>query len=254
MLHTALAVGAALVALAFCFSTYERWLFRRRQHELLWSAALAMFSVAAFALAAGAALGWSSTTFRLFYLFGAIANVPFLAAGSVSLLGGRRWGDPAAAGVALFTAFAAGVMATATFTHALPRAELAQGSHVLGVLPRVLAAVASGGGASVVFAGAVYSAIRRRTERRLLVGNALIATGTALLGASGLLNSVFDAMTGFAVTLVIGITVLFAGFLVASGPLRRRPALSLVTTGSSASGGPGARAFPPDRVGEHPRR
>ena len=247
MVHIALAVGAALVALAFGFSTYERWLVRRRQHELLWSLALAMFSVAAFALAAGAALGWSGATFRVFYLFGAIANVPFLAAGSLSLLGGRRWGDPAAAGVALFAAFATGVMATTAFTHALPQAELAQGSHVLGALPRVLAAVASGGGATVVFGGAVYSAVRRRNERRLLFGNALIAGGTAMLGASGLLNSVFDAMTGFSVTLVVGISVLFAGFLVASGPLRRRPALSLVTAT------PGAATFPPGRVGERPR-
>jgi len=247
MLHVALAVGAALVALAFGLSTFERWLVRRRQHELLWSVALALFSLAAFALAAGAAIGWSGASFRLFYLFGAIANVPFLAAGTVALLGGRRWGDPAGAGAALFAAFAAGVMATAGFTHALPQAELAQGSQVLGVLPRVLAAVASGGGALVVFGGAAYSAVRRRHERRLLLGNVLIAAGTALLGASGLLNSVFDAMTGFAVTLVLGITVLFAGFLVASGPLRRRPRLALVTATPSVG------APLPSRAGEHPR-
>ncbi|MBV9255852.1 MAG: hypothetical protein JO054_16590, partial [Actinobacteria bacterium] len=163
----------------------------------------------------------------------------------------RRWGDPTAWAVALFGAFAAGVMATATFTSSLPHDQLAQGSHVLGVLPRVLAAVASGGGALVVFAGAAYSAVRRRHERRLLFGNLLIAAGTALLGASGLLNSVFDAMTGFAVMLVLGITVLFAGFLVASGPLRRRPRLSLVTDGSSASEGRGVATFPPSRAGEH---
>ncbi|MBV9663129.1 MAG: hypothetical protein JOZ37_04105 [Actinobacteria bacterium] len=249
MVHVALAVGAALVALAFSLSTFERWLVRRSQHELLWSVALAMFSLAAFALAAGAALGWSHATFRVFYLFGAIANVPFLAAGSISLLGGRRWGDPTTWVVALFAAFAGGVLATVPLTHALPRHELAQGSHVLGVLPRVLAAVASGGGALVVFGGAAYSAVRRRGDRRLLLGNVLIAAGTALLGASGLLNSVFDAMTGFAVTLVIGISVLFSGFLVASGPLRRRrPTLSLVTSVRDAT------ASRPDHAGERQRR
>jgi len=242
MLHVALAVGAALVALAFGLSTFERWLVRRRQHELLWSVALAMFSVAAFALAAGAALGWSGASFRVFYLFGAIANVPFLAAGTVALLGGRRWGDPVGAGVALLAAFAAGVMATAGFTHALPHTQLAQGSHVLGVLPRVLAAMASGGGALVVFGGAAYSAVRRRHDRRLLLGNVLIAAGTAVLGASGLLNSVFDAMTGFAVTLVVGITVLFAGFLVASGPLRRHPRLALVPRDDRANAAQDHRA------------
>lgn len=243
-------MAAALVSLAFGLSTFERWLVRRRQHELLWSVALAMFSVAAFALAAGAALGWSGPSFRVFYLFGAIANVPFLAAGTVALLGGHRWGNPTAWVVALFGAFAAGVMATAAFTHGLPHDQLAQGSRVLGVLPRALAAVASGGGALVVFGGAAYSAVRRRHERRLLLGNVLIAAGTALLGASGLLNSVFDAMTGFAVMLVLGITVLFAGFLVASGPLRRRPRLSLVTAPTAERD---AAASLPSRAGERRR-
>jgi hypothetical protein len=253
MMHTALAVAAALVGMAFSLSTFERWLVRRRPHELLWSVALAMFSLAAFALAAGAALGWSGVAFRLFYLFGAIANVPFLAAGTVALLGGRRWAGPVAAGVGLFTAFAAGVLATAPFTGPLPRHVLAQGSQVFGVLPRVLAGVASGGGALVVFGGAAFSAVRRRDDRRLLAGNVLIAGGTAILAASGLLNSVFDAMTGFAVTLVTGITVLFAGFLVASGPVRRAPALSLVASRSAVSGERDAATSRPARAGEHPR-
>src|SRR5205823_13785584 len=98
-----------------------------------------------------------------------------------------------------------------------------QGKDVFGVLPRVLAAVGSGLGALVVFAGAVYSAIRFR-RGRMVGANVLIALGTALLGAGGLLNSVLGEMTGFAVTLVVGIAVLFAGFLVASS--RPRPVLS----------------------------
>jgi hypothetical protein len=46
--------------------------------------------------------------------------------------------------------------------------------------------------------------------------NGLIALGTLILGASGTLNSVFGAMTAFAVTLLVGISVIFAGFLVAT--------------------------------------
>jgi hypothetical protein len=51
-----------------------------------------------------------------------------------------------------------------------------------------------------------------------VVGNLLIAAGTAILSASGLLNSVLGEMDAFAVTLTVGITVLFAGFLVATAP------------------------------------
>ncbi|HEX2700972.1 MAG TPA: hypothetical protein VHM89_12290 [Acidimicrobiales bacterium] len=220
MVHTALASAAALVGLAFAMCTFERWLARRRPHELAWSVALAMFSLASAALAAGAALGWGGVTFRLFYLFGAIVNVPFLALGTVYLLAPRRRADLCAAGVALFSAFAAGVVAVAPFTAALPRHELARGSEVFGPAPRILAASASGVGALVVVAGALWSAMRVR-RRRVVVANALIALGTLVTGASGLLNSVLDEMTGFAVALVVGITVLFAGFLVATTGTRR---------------------------------
>jgi len=233
MLRTAVAVAAALVALAFSMSTYERWLEGHRRHELAWSAALGMFVVAAAALAAGAALGWNGVTFRFFYLFGAVLDVPFLALGTVYLLAGPRHGDRWAAGVALAGAFAAGVIVTAPFTHALPRHELAQGSAVFGVLPRVLAAVASGGGATVIVVGAAWSAIKSR-QRRVVISNLLIVLGTLLLGASGLFNSLADAMTAFAIALLLGVAVLFSGFLVAAttpADLRRRRATHLRRVG-----------------------
>jgi MFS family permease len=225
-LETSVAVAAATVGVAFGLSTFERWLRARRPHELAWSAALLMFAVAAGALAYGAQAGWSGPVFRVFYLFGAIADVPVLALGTVYLLAGRRAGALSALGVALGCAFAAGVVVMAPFRATLPANQLVQGSKVFGPLPRVLAAVGSAGGAIVIFGGAVWSAWRvRRTrgDRRYVWSNGLIAAGTLILGASGTLNSVFGAMTAFAVTLLLGIAVIFGGFLLASGR-RRVPA------------------------------
>jgi hypothetical protein len=188
---------------------------------------MAMFAVASGALAAGAAVGWSPTLFRVFYVFGAVANVPILALGTVYLLANKRGADRAAAVVVVLVAFAAGVVVAAPLRgHALPRHHLAQGSEVFGALPRVFAAMASAGGALVVFGGALWSALR---QRRLVVANTLIALGTAVTGASGVLNSVADAMTGFAITLVIGITLIFVGFLVSHSEAklpRRAPSRS----------------------------
>ncbi len=220
-LETSVAVAAAIVGVAFGLSTLERWLRARQPHELAWSAALAMFALAAGALAFGAQAGWSGSVFRMFYLFGAIADVPVLALGTVYLLSGRRAGHVTALGVAMFCAFAAGVVVTAPFRALLPANELVQGSKVFGPLPRVLAALGSAVGALVIVAGALWSAgrVRRRgAARRFLWSNSLIALGTLVLGASGTLNSVFGAMTAFAVTLLVGISVIFAGFLVASSP------------------------------------
>lgn len=235
MLHAALAAAATLVALAFCLSTFERWLARSRPHELAWTVALATFALASGALWAGVSLGWNGVTFRLFYLFGAVVNVPVLGLGTVYLLGGRRRGHRAALAVALFAAFAAGVLTVAPFTATLPRHELARGSEVFGPLPRVLAAVASAGGTVVVVVGAVWSALRVR-RRRVVVANALITLGTLVTGASGLLNSVLDEMTGFAATLVAGVSIIFAGFLVATtAPAPSPPATRAPPSGGSAA-------------------
>lgn len=203
-----------MVALAFALATFERWVTRRRPQELAWSAALALFALGALSLWLGAALGWDAWSFRLFYLFGAIANVPVLALGSVYLLS-RRAGHLTAMVLAVGLGFAAGIMAVTPVGTITP-AELPQGSDVLEPLPRILAAGCSAGGALVVFAVALWSVVRRQR----VVGNALIALGTVILSASGLLNSVLGEMDAFAVTLTVGVTVLFAGFLAAGSRSR----------------------------------
>jgi hypothetical protein len=232
--QTALAAAASLVALAFALSTFERWLDRRRPHELAWSVSLLMFTAGSAALWLGAANGWNGLTFRAFYLFGAIVNVPVLALGTIYLLGGRRTGDVWAVVIGLGSAFAAGVIAVAPLEKPIPADRLPQGSDVFGPLPRVLAGVASGAGALVVLGGAVWSAFRLARSRRTgsapsgraamtgrLVGaNVLIAVGTLVLGAGGVLNSVLDQMEGFAVTLVVGISLIFVGFLVSTAKPR----------------------------------
>ena len=262
--QTAAAVAAALVAVAFGLSTFERWLGNRRRHELAWSLALLMFALAAGAMAAGAQGGWSGPVFRVFYLFGAIVNVPVLALGTVYLLAGARRGDRWAVGVAMAAAFSAGVVVTAPFTHGLPRQQLAQGSQVFGPLPRILAAVGSGGGAVVIFGGAAWSAWRwwragadppaGVQPSRLAISNLLIALGTLILAASGLLNSVVGAMTGFSITLVVGITVVFAGFLAAATPATTPPAepwwppAAFSPPAPAAGEGPAAAASRPSRA------
>ncbi len=219
--QSALAAGATLVAVAFAMSTFERWLTGRRPYELAWAVALTLFAAGAVSLWLGAAVGWSIAIFRSFYLFGAIVNVPVLALGTIYLLGTRRVGHASAVFVGAVAMFAAGVAVSAPATPITHAARLPQGSQVFDVLPRVLAAVASGGGALVVLGGAVWSAWRlRRTQQRRVWANVVIAVGTLVLGASGLLNSVLGEMEAFAVTLAVGVSILYAGFLLAVTPGR----------------------------------
>jgi hypothetical protein len=65
----------------------------------------------------------------------------------------------------------------------------------------------------------------RRTALRpglLALGNALIAFGAIILSASGTLAGRLGKDQAFAVTLVVGIVVLFAGFVVASNAVSAR--------------------------------
>src|SRR3954447_26229871 len=119
-------------------STFERWLARRRRHELAWAIALALFAAGAPCLWGGASSGWTLLVFLAFSLFGAVINVAVLALGTVYLLAGRRTGDRAAMFVGAFAAFAAGVIVSAP-AHAITNpGALPQGSDVFEALPRVL--------------------------------------------------------------------------------------------------------------------
>jgi hypothetical protein len=235
-MNAALAAAATMVAVAFTFSTLDRWLRRRRPHDLAWSVALALFAVGAGALWWAESRGWSLVTFRVFYLAGAVLNVPWLALGTVYLLAGRAIGDRVRWWLVLLSGLSAGVVLFAPTRIGVSGTELPTGKDVFGVAPRVLAAAGSGVAAIVIVAGAVWSVVRlaRRHEPamrgvhrvasspgQLVVGNLLIAVGTIVLSASGTLAGRLGKDTAFAITLLIGIVVLFAGFLVASTTRRQ---------------------------------
>jgi hypothetical protein len=113
---------------------------------------------------------------------------------------------------------------------------------LFGATPRVLAAVGSGVPAMVIIIGALWSALRVARGRipaatssarraasspgRLALGNVLIATGALILSASGTLAGRLGKDRAFAVTLVVGVVVLFAGFVVASNAVGNRPRIS----------------------------
>ncbi len=224
---------ATLVSVAFCLSTLERYRARRRRHELAWTISMAMFALASFAYFCAAAIGWGPLDFRAFYLFGAILNVPYLALGTVYLLAGTRAGDVTRRWLDLVAVFCAGVVLTAPISGTLDVPGIPSGKEVFGVGPRVMAAVGSGVGATVLVVGAVWSAVsllrlRRRpgvgasasiSPGRLALTNVLIAIGSIVLGTGGTLFGTGDQMVDFGIWLAVGVSILFAGFLV-SNPVR----------------------------------
>lgn len=231
MFTTSLAAGATVIAAAFTAATFERYLWRRRNQDKALAISLAVFTLGAGALLWGSRVGWTSASFRAFYAFGAIINVPFLAAGQMYFMAKKRTADRFLTGAILFGAFSFGITIASPMTGRIDPAILPEGSEVFGVLPRVLAAVGSGLSAVIIFAGTTLSIarlIRARVAKvpvpnwgTRVAGLALIALGTVTLSLSGLLNSVFGKMGAFAVTLTLGISMLFLGYMMSSAPTYR---------------------------------
>jgi hypothetical protein len=218
-----LAFLATAVATLFAEATFKRWRQKRRPHEAAWTVALALFALASAALATGASTGWDRGVFRAFYLLGAVLNVPWLALGTIYLLGGERAGRRVRAVLVFFSGLATGVLLTAPMTRNVTGSPtIPVGKEVFGVFPRVLAAAGSGLGAVVVFGGAAWSAVRfartKRTGGRMAAANTLIALGTLVLSGGGTLQGVLGHDEAFTLSLAAGIAVIYAGFLIAARP------------------------------------
>ena len=218
-----LAFLATAVATLFAQATLVRFTKDHRPQDLAWTISLAMFALASAALATGVSTGWDNGTFRIFFLLGAVLTVPWLALGTVYLLVGRDRGRRVQWGLVFFSGLATGVLLHC----ADQRADLRQRDpgRERGVrrVPRVLAAVGSGVGAVVIIAGALWSAYRFARARtkpgngRRAAANLLIALGTLVLSSGGLIQGIAGKDEAFVISLASGITVIYVGFLVASG-------------------------------------
>jgi hypothetical protein len=218
-----LAFLATMVATLFAQATLARATRSRRPQDRAWTIALALFAFASAALSVGVSTGWDNGTFRVFYLLGAVLSVPWLALGTVHLLFRPRIGRVTERVLLFASGLATGVLLSAPM-EPVHGTAIPVGKEVFGVFPRVLAAVGSGLGATVVFVGAIVSAVRFARNRSLpghgrrAVANSLIALGTLILSSGGLIQGVAGKDEAFVLTLAVGITVIYAGFLTASTP------------------------------------
>jgi len=201
-----------LVSGAFAVTVAMQYARKRRPSQLAWAIGLLLFAVAAFMGYLARSGGATDVEYRLFYLFGAITNVAWLALGTVFIVA-PRYGRPALALVLALSAAAVYAVFTSPVDIAVA-VDTGKG-YPDGSLPRILAAIGSGVGSIVLFGGALWSAwvfFRRRNQGRRAVANAVIALGVLIVAAGG--TVAFTGASGvLEVTNLIGVTVMFVGFL-----------------------------------------
>ena len=215
---SALAGAAATIFAADLWRGYRS---RPRPHIAAYAIGMTMFALATWALFVGVTFGWSGGAYRTFFLFGAILNIPFLALGSMFLVVGRRSGHAMTIFLGALAAISTTLTLTVAFQHELPMGGVPHDIFATGFGPRLFAAIGSALGATILMVLAAVSLIRFWTrDRQLVWGNALILAGTGAAASGGTVLA-FGEATWFALSLLVAVTLIWAGYRVASG---RRPA------------------------------
>lgn len=202
---------AAAIAALFSYQLGRQYAARRRDHALAWSISLALFSLGHLAVLVGVTAGWSAWVFAVYWLSGALLNVPFLAVGELLLLDRDRrvlWWTLAGLATAwsvVFVAVASYDTAALAAEQAVPAGrEIIPGTTAYALLRPMTTTFV------IVVVGSLWSAIR---GRRWSV--ALIALGVTVAAAG---SSVIDTPTVwlFPVLSALGVGMMYVGFRAAS--------------------------------------
>ena len=222
-------LAAALVAAVFAVELGRRYARNRRLYLAMWCGALAMYALASLAVAIGAFSGWNRTLFEVYWIFGAVLNVPLLAAGEIHLLKRHPVLDIVVwALLAFVVAYTIAVTRGADVNAAALAERLPSGKEVFGDgqpahrLPQLISIPSY----VILVAGAAWSAWRMRGRAELrerFMGTLLIAAGATITAAAGSAFAAVGNLPAFSLALLAGVSVMFLGFLRAT----RSPAPSV---------------------------
>ncbi|MFN2451685.1 MAG: hypothetical protein ABR541_04965 [Candidatus Dormibacteria bacterium] len=232
---------AALLAVVFAAVVIERWRRSRRAAFAAWAVGLLIFAVAAAAQAVGQARGFSPTVFRVFYLFGGVLGVIYLALGTVFLLSPPRAARWCAGVLVVLTA----VVAVDAVVVPVDAGRLHSNAGVLGEAitghgnPLYIAAVVFNiVGTLVLVGGSAWSAwrlARRRAGLDRVVCNVLLTAGALLIAAGfSAAKTVGGSLDTLGAYEAVGIAVMFAGFLALGRVGRKRPGPGRLKAGQPA--------------------
>lgn len=204
---------SAIVSLIFAITVLDQFFARRKSYQLVWAIGLFMYAIGAGAEFWTEAWGLNVTAFRLWYFFGAICVAAYLAMGTIYLLTPRRVAHIIMAILLVISVYAA-------FSVFTTNVDLSTLKHLSGrVLPESITALSrylSYTGALVLLGGALYSSwvfMRKKALPHRVSSNILIAIGVLLPAIGGGIMRAAGNYQLFYVFELIGIIIIFLGFL-----------------------------------------
>jgi hypothetical protein len=214
---------AGIGATFFAVDLWRDYRRKPRPHVAAYGAGITMFAIATWALFVGLTFGWTGPVYRTFFLFGAILNIPVLAIGSMFLVVGKRSGHALTVAVGALAAISTTLTLTVPFENPLPTHGIPVGIFPLGFSPRLFAIIGGALGTTILVALSVVSLFRFwRMNRSIVWGNALILLGVVAAAWQGTGLALGDG-GGFALSLLIAVSLIWAGYRVASGKRNAPP-------------------------------
>ncbi|HET9017635.1 MAG TPA: hypothetical protein VFN57_18685 [Thermomicrobiaceae bacterium] len=226
---------ATAISLALTIQVGRQCLERRRPYQVVWTAALGLFTVGVGCQFLAGFGGWTPTLYRLWYLSGAILAAAYLGQGTAYLMAPRRVAH------GLMIVLGLGTVAGAVLALLAPvdLATALSGASVSGAgMPqyvRLLTPFFNIYGTLWLVGGALVSVVRFLTRG----GSGQRALGTALIGAGAIVIAAGGTLTRFGIpgalylTELVAVLIIFTGFTLTA----RRPRAAVVPAPAPSSTG-----------------
>ncbi len=215
---------SAVVSFALAVFIFRRYRARHGRHQLLWGIGAVLYGIGSLSEAYYTTAGWNALIYRLWYLCGAMLVAAWLGQGTVYLLGRQKWANRLMVILALGSL--AGLIAVSSAEldpTRMPPGELS-GTAIVTQGVRSLTPFFNMYGTVTLVGGAAWSAWifwRKRVLLHRTIGNILIAVG-AMMPALGGMFSRIGMHNLLYLGELIGIALIFAGFVRATTPTKAR--------------------------------
>ncbi len=241
-------ISGADVVLGVLFTALvlRQYVERRKMHQLMWTVAIALWTIGVAAEFAATAGGWTAVTYRTYYASGALLIPAWLGMGTLYLVLQRKWADRML--IALGVLSVAGILLITTWPLNEAQLQSASGEFVpLKIFPffpvQLVLIVLNTFGALAFILGALWSALhfmRMQSMGERAVATALIAVGGLVAAAAHSLG-VLSGIELFRVSELVALVFIFIGFVMSSPATKRAPApapskgVSVLTNAASSN-------------------
>lgn len=207
-------LATTIISALFAALVMKQFFGRRKLHQLVWTCGLILFSLASFCEFLSEIWNWNVTMYKLYYAM-APTVVAILGLGTVYLLGNKRFGHGFLLYILIvFFTFLFFVTVADVDTNQFERGTIVAGKAMPSTV-RIFSPLLTIPGSIALIGGALYSWYVTKESFNLL-----IALGAIVIAGGGSLAR-FEISELLYITALIGICIMFVGFIKSEEVIRK---------------------------------